>query len=233
MRINKAFTLAEVLVTLSIIGVVAAMTIPPLITKYNKMVWVNQLKKSVSTLENGYKMILVSNGVDDLGDTDLFRLDSDYWTGYIDRYKKYFKIISGERLSPNRTDSYKNLDGVAYTWQVEFKFKFADGSTVYTAAMGRGGVSDCDAIKQQGGNLCYWIGSDIIIDVNSEKGPNQWGRDVFAFILSQDGHLYPFGGKDYGIALGGYWRNPGMKVPYSPGMECAGRVIEEGWKMNY
>ena len=42
---KAAFTLAEVLVTLGIIGVVAALTIPALIADYKKIVYVNQLKK--------------------------------------------------------------------------------------------------------------------------------------------------------------------------------------------
>ncbi len=42
---KKAFTLAEVLITLGVIGVVAAMTMPSLVANYQKKVWVNQLKK--------------------------------------------------------------------------------------------------------------------------------------------------------------------------------------------
>lgn len=42
---NKAFTLAEVLITLAIIGVVAAMTMPSLIQKYQEQKRVTQLKK--------------------------------------------------------------------------------------------------------------------------------------------------------------------------------------------
>ena len=51
-----AFTLAEVLITLGIIGVVAALTMPALISNYKKTVYVKQLKKSVSVIENGWKM---------------------------------------------------------------------------------------------------------------------------------------------------------------------------------
>ena len=46
------FTLAEVLITLGIIGVVAAMTMPSLITKYQKQVAVEQYKKIYSILKN-------------------------------------------------------------------------------------------------------------------------------------------------------------------------------------
>lgn len=46
----KAFTLAEVLITLGIIGVVAAMTIPTLISKIGKRQLETQIKASYSTI---------------------------------------------------------------------------------------------------------------------------------------------------------------------------------------
>ena len=48
--INKAFTLAEVLITLGIIGVVAAMTLPAVVNKYRKVVFVNRIKTTNAVL---------------------------------------------------------------------------------------------------------------------------------------------------------------------------------------
>ncbi len=53
---NNAFTLAEVLITLGIIGVVAAMTIPTLMTNINGAKYRNQFKKSLSTLNQAVRM---------------------------------------------------------------------------------------------------------------------------------------------------------------------------------
>ena len=52
-----AFTLAEVLITLGIIGVVAAITLPTLIKNYKNHVYVTLLKQDVSILENSFKRI--------------------------------------------------------------------------------------------------------------------------------------------------------------------------------
>ena len=52
---KKAFTLAEVLITLGVIGVVAAMTMPSLVANYQKKVWVNQLKKTVSVMNQAFQ----------------------------------------------------------------------------------------------------------------------------------------------------------------------------------
>lgn len=43
----RAFTLAEVLITLGVIGVVAAMTLPTLIQNYQEQEYVNKLKKAI------------------------------------------------------------------------------------------------------------------------------------------------------------------------------------------
>lgn len=53
---KKAFTLAEVLITLGIIGVVAAITIPTLIANTNNQKYRSQFKKTVSTLSQAAKM---------------------------------------------------------------------------------------------------------------------------------------------------------------------------------
>ena len=52
MKNKKAFTLAEVLITLTIIGVIAAITIPNLMQKYTKHQYVVGLKKAYSELSN-------------------------------------------------------------------------------------------------------------------------------------------------------------------------------------
>lgn len=53
-----AFTLAEVLITLGIIGIVAAMTLPALIQKNNSIALETAFKKSYSNLYNAYMMVI-------------------------------------------------------------------------------------------------------------------------------------------------------------------------------
>jgi len=59
---NKAFSLAEVLITLGIIGVVAAITIPTLMVNFQKEKTVIKLKKAYSTLYNVYNLSVSHNG---------------------------------------------------------------------------------------------------------------------------------------------------------------------------
>ncbi len=59
---KSAFTLAEVLITLGIIGVVAAMTIPTLISNYNKKVVEVKLQKMYALMSNAIAMSVVDHG---------------------------------------------------------------------------------------------------------------------------------------------------------------------------
>ena len=53
---KKAFTLSEVLITLGIIGVVMAMTLPALIGKWQKTVFANKVKNAYSVISNAFLM---------------------------------------------------------------------------------------------------------------------------------------------------------------------------------
>ena len=77
---KAAFTLAEVLITLAIIGVVAAMTIPTLISNYQEKIRVTQLLKVHSQLSNAWQMIQLENGNIDtwgLSKTNTGEVDED------------------------------------------------------------------------------------------------------------------------------------------------------------
>ena len=55
-KVKFAFTLAEVLITLGIIGIVAAMTIPNLITKHQQKVTVTKLEKAISYINQACRL---------------------------------------------------------------------------------------------------------------------------------------------------------------------------------
>ena len=55
-RKKAAFTMAEVLITLGIIGIVAAMTLPSLIGRWQKIVHVNRMKRTYSIISNAFLM---------------------------------------------------------------------------------------------------------------------------------------------------------------------------------
>jgi len=251
------FTLAEVLITLGIIGVVAAIVMPSLIANYKKKVVINQLKTNYADITNGFKNIIADNGVDSLKDTEFFKLsmacgsdntcDKSVYQQYM---KKYFNVV----------ETYYYVDQVA------------DGvpTGTFTGAIcnqwtGRGVMmyyylndnNTCYGVRQQSsklanGTIMNWAFFDettdaawVAIDVNGKKPPNAWGRDVFHFIADNNGNLIPVASAKYAeimAASGGdynsnYW-NPGgvsvcSKTSTGTGRGCSGRVYDEGWEINY
>ena len=262
-----AFTLAEVLITLGIIGVVASLTLPPLIQKHQKQVWVNQLKKSVSTLENGFKMMMADAETDDLLNTEFWQKLQELAGGFRDFtyscvepevnfdandkiLKKYFKILSfgdtknilscsmvtredvnlDEIESEDEASAYKILDPRNIFWLICLearKIQMVDGTTV-----GLEGWAFAEKINDYNNED---IVGKISIDVNGKnKGPNQWGRDTFLFVISRKGVLLPYYSSDWtmsGRKLCGDIETGDLSGAY--GVGCAKRIIEDGWKMNY
>ena len=58
----NGFTISEVLITLGIIGVVAAMTLPTLIRRHQEKVIIAKLKKNYSTMQQAYLMAINDKG---------------------------------------------------------------------------------------------------------------------------------------------------------------------------
>ncbi|MBP3848077.1 type II secretion system protein [bacterium] len=84
---KSGFTLAEVLITLGIIGVVAAMTIPTLMMNYQKQVWESKLKKAFSVATNACERMLIEENVSRVNETELYGDVSN------DTLRKYFKLM--------------------------------------------------------------------------------------------------------------------------------------------
>lgn len=106
-RLGKAFTLAEVLITLAIIGVVAALTIPNLVQSYKKKVVETKLLKFYVNMQNAVKLSEIENG------------DKKNWTiqnnGSVEEfYLKYFAPYL-------KTLKYEVIDNMVYVY-------FADGT---------------------------------------------------------------------------------------------------------
>lgn len=223
MKKFRAFTLAEVLITLGIIGVVAAMTMPSLVANYQKKVWVNQLKKSVSVLEQGFQKMLADDGVDNLIDTsvwgsisgssnDIDCMQDSYGndpscTNFYNNWKNYFKIVDINK-TPNYINYFLNSRSDYDDLSTDNYLKFADGMWVDVYILAP--QSNSDVI----GNLT--------IDVNGSKLPNMYGRDIFSFDLQNNGKLKTIGDADMCT-----------QVPDSAFMNCAKRIVENGWEMDY
>ena len=100
---KKAFTLAEVLITLSILGVVAALTIPSLVNRQNEMAAIVKLKKAISTYESVVEVYMAEEEATDFSgaSTNCASLQS------------YFKMTDSEDVA-NVGCTFTTADGVLW-----------------------------------------------------------------------------------------------------------------------
>jgi len=190
---KSGFTLAEVLMTLVIVGVVAAFTIPTVINTYVESSTVAKVKKGLSILGQAKKLAEAQNGSIegwDFSDGATAENAEKFWN-YV---KPYFSIVKDCGFGH---DCYQS-DGVyllkGNKWDINFnistshyyyKFILADGSVMWlrTAIGGRCADSDAGAGVN---NICamFWY------DVNGIKKPNTFGKDVFRYAVTVNG-VYP------------------------------------------
>jgi len=251
-----AFTLAEVLITLGIIGIVAAMTIPTLQNNSQKTQYVTGLKKAYSNTQQAFKMIMADEGVNDFGYISLFdgtSFDNPERNNKIDELiKKFFNVIKSCKYGDAscQIHGYKYLDGTnnGDSLSIGFIFYTADGMAfslyLYDSCVTSPHYPEYVQIK----GIC----GDLAVDINGIKKPNQWGRDIFSFYIGSNGSLMPrYGVDDAKFNYGANWATQmGMMTywqldPYwcgilgssdvtgALGWGCAARIMEDGWQMNY
>ena len=190
MKIRRTFgfTLAEVLITLGIIGVVAAMTMPTLIQNQQKRSLEVATQKFYSMMSQAVKQYMADYGVDDLRHTPL--ASDNYGDDYAspeaissirDFMTKYLKVVKECDHDANDcfAPEYKGWNGSKtdsnFTTDVNYDeyrdYVFADGSVI------RIGYDDTE----------YPI--NLYIDINGKKGPNRIGYDLWSMDIFYDGTI--------------------------------------------
>lgn len=180
---KAAFTLAEVLITLGIIGVVAAMTMPSLIQNYQEKATVTKLKKCYSLVSQAYVSIL-----NDEGGSDTLQAGDDLeMMEKFGKYLKYQKTCGRNKgCFPNVT--YKSVTGNGYS-------KWEDDTTDRSRAiLTDGTLIMFNKSAMLGGNEGNYLYAQIYVDINGFKGPNQLGRDFFYFYINPE-KIVPAGAK--------------------------------------
>ncbi len=186
-----AFTLAEVLITLGIIGVVAAITIPVLMAKINEQVHKTQLKKVMSTLNQSLKMVY--NNTDTIYDcyygengftgkaTDCAALDTE-----MRKVLKIAQVCEDKSYEKGCIPKYKGKDTV-------LKEKYGDDYNLDNNNANCGSLNEDNILNRNtaivllDGTIIGHLSPNnpryIYVDVNGNKGPNKWGYDIFVLKL--------------------------------------------------
>ena len=179
---KSGFTLAEVLITLGIVGIVAAMTLPALVQKNNAKVLETSLKKAYSNASQAYMLTKSQLGIDNIHETYTYY---DAEKGYIyanefkDTFYKNLKVVKKISFYP-----YKNYNGSRnITTNIGADYPEAvnilpDGSSI-------GVIIVADGIN---GGKNIWIS----FDTNGPyKKPNRYGHDIFKFMIDASDKLIP------------------------------------------
>ena len=182
-KINKGFTLAEVLITLGVIGVVAAMTLPSVINKYKEQETVNKVKKFYSTMSQAYMLSVKDNGYPnewDVGNGQNATTANKIAT-YLKPYLKIIKDCGTNSGCLGYKENITFLNGKKHSLNYDtanyyYKIILSDGSYIWW----RGDTKWCDTSAGGISNTCVAVWTDV----NGDKQPNTVGKDIFSIAIT-------------------------------------------------
>ena len=178
---SKAFTLAEVLITLMIIGIIASIVIPSLMQTLEKNALKGQIKRELAILEEALKLTLLDNDY-----KCFYEYKNGVWVGtsrsdcpdFFNKFYTKLKIMrfcKGNSLAQGCIPQYSGLLE-SYASCPEFS-KNKVNTTNYSRVLIDGTIIMQLAIDN------YPL---IAVDVNGMKPPNIQGRDVIVLRIDKD-----------------------------------------------
>lgn len=235
------------MVTLGIIGVICALTLPSIITNIQNRGYVEALKKNYSVIQQITNKIMEEEGPPTTwswtGYTSVDNSGNDY---ILNKYKEHLKVVracSGNKSSCSEIPelwsrsnnkqliTYKALNGEKNPIGV-YDCIFCRS---YPMQLGDGTFLGITFMRTPGQVLWGRPKMYFTIDVNGAKGPNTVGRDVFFLYMNHNdpsGKILPYVNGVIEGSGGGDFSQADTCDKGKSGVSCAYRVITEG-KMNY
>lgn len=220
-----AFTLAEVLIVLGIIGVIAEMTIPTLQSEFQKKVTITGVQKVYSNLSQSVRLSEAENGPNidwDWGneaDVSSVKASFDkYWAPYLNIMKNCntYQECGYSSIQPFKTPSGDQegmyvVEPVSRTTVV-----LADGAVLMVMCWhGPSVEGDPNVIAHR-----------VYADLNGAKGPNVYGKDFFQFVLDPAKGIVPDGyNKNYNLITAS------CNKESSGGQTCGAKLLRDGWQI--
>lgn len=161
-----AFTLTEVLLAVLIVGIIAALVLPAVVTKYQDKTFESAFNREVHSLQDSIDSLAAVENQQSFYETTLAKTPETYMKKYL-RVSKYCGA-SGKDCFGKFYSEYSGHEKKTYTPSY-------DGN----CAILKNGTSVC--LNVNGGSI------DMLIDVNGPKGPNVFGRDLRTYTHSVKG----------------------------------------------
>ena len=211
---KKGFTLAEVLITLGIVGVVAAITLPSISAKIQKNMLVEQLKTFYSSFTNAINLYMYKGGYEDFSQT----IFADSSVSFEDKKEHFIsevleKNLQGKRTNVTITEDCLKGDKRCFTYS--FDYVTSKGSLI--------------KFEKSMWNSLF----TIYFDTNGTKGPNRVGLDAFRFYFYDSPVPKQAYQRDTDYACTGCGDSCNLAASSPTGYGCWARIMREGWKINY
>jgi prepilin-type N-terminal cleavage/methylation domain-containing protein len=177
---NKGFTLAEVLITLLVIGVVASLVIPAIIQDSQDAELKTALKSFYSSISDATRLIMFDNGGSINGLYTSNTVMRDLYANKMSITQKCDENDSPDNCWHPTSGVVKRYDGDY--WALTEKFpgiKLTNGTLLLFALT----YPNCDG--QYSGLISPVSCALIRVDINGFKGPNTFGKDIFDFHILQ------------------------------------------------
>lgn len=235
---NAAFTLAEVLIVLGIIGIIAELTIPTLVSNFQKQATVTQLKETYAILNAA----LVRAGVD-------YGTDISQWTIQNSSPQIAATSFAQTYLLPyvKTSENCGTSNSAPCAYNI---YSLNDGS-FYDTISGGGGYYSFTLVDGVLIAVNFWdnsstsVGNDrvaIFIDVNARAKPNVVGKDIFIlepggdFGGSDKNKLWPYAysmsyGRSTYLTGGSYWSDIACNKTTGTGDLCFALIMADGWQI--
>ena len=218
-KMKKGFTLTELLLALTIVGVLAVLTVPILMNNIQNKLFATQIKNFSAEIEQFAQDQLIVHKTRDLFDTD-FGTPTKLLT---DGHFSITKICPANKAT-------KECWKTTATGKDKVVYKLTNGGGIGPLGAGvtiilKNGLMFRYSIDTISGNKH----GRFLVDVNGNDKPNIVGRDYFGFFMDSKGHIinYPLN-MSYANKINQCKSNFEAACYY-----CYGALVDNGWKMDY
>ena len=220
------FTLAEILITLAIVGVVAALTAPALVKNSGQAKIGPSLSKFVNTFETACEQMMHEEEISNLKDAG----DATVATGLAAKLSKYMVMTP----IPDDDENYKNYkshnpDGSGSQFISHPAYVLKNGAILHFNGNSRDLVPWLSPKGSYKGSWAY-----VDIDINGIAGNNNAGKEVFRFYIDDSGVLIPYGSSAHKYLDENFNKTCSTTSSnYDDGLACTGKIADNNWKADY
>ena len=250
MQNKQAFTLAELLIAMGIIGAIAALAVPNLYNDINNRLLISQLKNTMTMIQQLEIEQLVNNKTKDLSETAFESAGTLFSASNFDIAKicatpeECWKTAAADGDTDSDTDADADTDtdadadsdadadndtdvdpNIIIYQKLSDKSDASPVGTQRSSAILRNGVIMSYARTDINFDGDKFIG-EVCFDVNGNDGPNIVGRDYFCFYVTKLGKIATTNDNLTEA-------NNTTKCKDGSANYCVKSVIESGWKMKY